>query len=114
MPAGTSAPKPEKSRIVEESDAVKVAGGLSAAGGLTVGAVAPPEVTRAPTIPSPPDVPQIGEWSAFASTLKDFAVFSIESWPWVAAAIGVYLVLSGKAISWFRKEDAATGKTWEI
>jgi hypothetical protein len=100
-------PKPDGSRIVSEADAVKIAGGASAAGGIATGVVAPP------TIPSPPSMPQIGEWTGFATNLKGFGVFCIESWPWVAAAIGVYLVLSGQAIAWFRKQDTATGKTWE-
>lgn len=112
MPDGAKTPKPEGSRIVSEADAVKAAGVASAGGAITTGVVAPPSVP--PTIPSPPDLPQIGEWGAFASTLKDFSMFCIGSWPWVAAAIGVYLIISGQAIKWFRKEDTATGKTWEI
>jgi uncharacterized protein (TIGR02594 family) len=108
MPDGASAPKPENSKIISEADAVKAAGVASAGGAVTTGVVAPP------TIPSPPDVPQIGEWSAFAATIKDFGLFAIESWPWVAAAIGIYLIMSGQAIKWFRNQNTASGKTWEI
>jgi uncharacterized protein (TIGR02594 family) len=108
MPEGAEPPKPEGSRIVSEADAVKLAGGASAAGGIATGIVAPP------TIPSPPSLPQVGEWHGFATNIQSFGMFCIESWPWVAAAIGVYLILSGQAIKWFRREDAATGKTWSV
>jgi uncharacterized protein (TIGR02594 family) len=108
MPVGASAPKPEGSRIVSEADAVKAAGVASAGGAVATGVVAPP------VVPSPPSLPQVGEWHGFAANIKSFGLFCIESWPWVAAAIGVYLVLSGQAIKWFRKQDTATGKTWEL
>lgn len=108
MPDGAAPPKPEGSRIVSEADAVKAAGVASFGGAVTTGVVAPP------VVPSPPSLPQVGEWHGFATNIKSFGLFCIESWPWVAAAIGCYLVLSGQAIKWFRKQDTATGKTWEI
>lgn len=108
MPDGAKAPKPEGSRIVSEAEAVKAAGVASAGGAIATGVVAPP------VVPSPPNLPQVGEWHGFATNIKSFGLFCIESWPWVAAAIGVYLVLSGQAIRLFRKQDTATGKTWEI
>ena len=108
MPEGAKTPVPEESRIISEADAVKAAGVASAGGAITTGVVAPPAV------PSPPDLPQVGEWHGFITNMKSFGLFCVESWPWVAAAIGVYLILSGQAIKWFRREDTATGKTWDL
>ena len=108
MPDGAKAPEPENSKILSEADAVKAAGVASAGGAITTGVVSPP------SIPSPPSLPQIGEWHGFAANIQSFGMFCIESWPWVAAAIGVYLIISGQAISWFRRQNTASGKTWEI
>lgn len=111
-------PKPTKSRIVESGTATSAQGAILSAGGIGAGVVSsggPSPVTEAApaTIPSPPDVTPIVDWQYFATTLRDFAQFAAESWVWIAAAIGVYLILTGRLATWARQEDAETGKTWE-
>lgn len=61
-----------------------------AATGVAVGAGSASTLT----IPSPPQLPQVGEWTAFAANIKDFGMFCTENWQWVAAAIGVYIVVT--------------------
>jgi uncharacterized protein (TIGR02594 family) len=104
MPAGAANPKPEDSRTIAESNVVAGTGAATAAGGVAYQSV--------PNIPSPPSMPEVGEWQVFATGIKSFGLFAIESWPWIMIATGLYLVMSGKAIAWFRKQDALTGKNW--
>jgi len=110
-------PEPEKSRIVASGDATAAQGAVLSAGGIGAGLAgsgpSPSVAPAPPSVPSPPDLPQITEWQYFASTLKEFVAFAVDSWIWIAAAIGVYLILTGKLATWARKEDAASGKTWE-